>query len=111
MPDSRSASGEAALTLSVILPNYNHGRYLPRALDALLAQDRPADEIIVVDDGATDDSLDIVSRYAEEYPSIRALKNPKNMGVIVTLTRGLQAARGKYVYFGAADDFVMPGFF
>jgi glycosyltransferase involved in cell wall biosynthesis len=109
MADSQSATGE--LTLSVILPNYNHGRYLPRALDALLAQDRPADEIIVVDDGSTDDSLDVIARYGAKSPSIRLLKNEKNIGVIATLTRGLQAARGRYVYFGAADDFVMPGFF
>lgn len=107
----QSSAGAEAPTLSVILPNYNHGRYLPRALDALLAQDHPADEIIVVDDGSTDDSLDVIARYAAENPSVRSLPNVKNIGVIGTLTRGLNAARSKYVYFGAADDFVLPGFF
>ncbi len=111
MPDISSATAGSTPKLSVILPNYNHGRYLPRALDALLAQSRPADEIIVVDDASTDDSRNVIGRYAAQNPSIRTLTNEMNIGVIATLTRGLNAARGRYVYFGAADDFVMPGFF
>lgn len=105
------AQANTAPTLSVVLPNYNHGRYLPRALDALLAQIPPADEIIVIDDASTDDSRDIIARYAAKHSSIRPLLNEKNTGVIAALTRGLNAARGTYVYFGAADDFVLPGFF
>jgi glycosyltransferase involved in cell wall biosynthesis len=98
-------------TLSVVLPNYNHARYLPRALDALLSQDCLADEIIVVDDCSTDNSRNIIETYAARYSSVRLLANAKNMGVIAALLRGLNEARGQYVYFGAADDFVMPGFF
>jgi|SRR5215470_4864511 len=97
--------------LSIVLPNYNHARLIPRALGALLAQERPPDEIIVVDDGSTDDSLAVVQRYATENPSIRLLVNEENRGVIFSLNRGLRAARGRYVYFAAADDWVMSGFF
>ncbi len=111
MPQQQSAIASTMPMLSVILPNYNHGRYLERALDALLAQERPADEIIVLDDGSTDNSREIIARYAAINPSIRPMPNERNIGVIATLTRGLDAARGKYVYFGAADDFVLPGFF
>ena len=46
--------------LSVVIPNYNHARYLPHAILALRAQERPADEIIVVDDGSVDDSLAVL---------------------------------------------------
>lgn len=102
---------QSSATLSVILPNYNHGRFLPRAFEALLSQSRPADEIIVIDDGSTDDSRDIIARYAEKNASIRPLPNSKNIGVIPTLIRGLEAARCDYVNFAAADDMVMPGFF
>lgn len=111
MTNSWPADGEAAPTLSVILPNYNHALYLPRALDALLSQDRPADEIIIIDDGSTDDSREVIARYAASNPSIRFIPNEKNMGVIPTLALGLSSARGTYVYFGAADDYVLPGFF
>lgn len=106
------AAGEAAgATLSVVLPNYNHARLIPRALDALLAQERPPDEIIVVDDGSTDDSLAVISAFGERHPSVRVVANPANMGAIASLACGLVAARGSYVYFGAADDWVVPGFF
>lgn len=111
MAEGSLTKGKPPPTLSAILPNFNHGRYLPRALDALLAQERLADEIIVIDDGSTDDSREIIARYAAQHPSIRPLPNEENVGVIETLTRGLNAARGTYVYFGAADDFVLPGFF
>ena len=97
-------------TLLVVLPNYNHAKFIGRALAALLAQARAADEIIVIDDGSTDDSMRVIERFAAKAPSINVLVNPSNRGVIPTLQRGLQAARGKYLYFAAADDFVLPGF-
>ena len=99
------------VTLSVVLPNYNHARLIGRALGALLAQGRAADEIIVIDDGSTDDSVSIINRFATKAPSIKVLSNPSNIGVIPTLQRGLQAAHGKYIYFAAADDWITPGFF
>src|ERR1700693_4007863 len=98
-------------TLSVVLPNYNHGKFVGRALAALLTQERAADEIIVIDDGSTDDSVTVIERIAATAPAIRLLRNPGNIGVIPTLQRGLEAARGKYVYFAASDDWIFPGFF
>jgi glycosyltransferase involved in cell wall biosynthesis len=97
-------------TLSVVLPNYNHGKFIARALEALLTQEHAADEIIVVDDGSNDDSLDVIGRFAAKAASIRILVNRQNQGVIPALTRGLDAAEGRYVYFAAADDWIMPGF-
>lgn len=111
MPDRAAATSTAVPALSVILPNYNHAEYLPRALDALLSQGLPPAEIIVVDDCSTDGSRDTIGRYADRHPSIRLLPNERNVGVIPTLSRGLGEARGQFVYFGAADDFVLPGFF
>lgn len=108
----RVSTGEVAQpTLSVVLPNYNHARYLPRALDALLAQKVPNTEIIVVDDFSLDDSRELIALYAAKNPSIRLIANHENLGVIATLSIGLRAAKGRFIYFGAADDFVTPGFF
>jgi glycosyltransferase involved in cell wall biosynthesis len=101
----------ATPSLSVVLPNYNHAKLIGRALAALLAQERAADEIIVIDDGSTDDSVAVIERIAATAPAIRLLRNPNNIGVIPTLQRGLESARGKYVYFAASDDWVFPGFF
>ena len=93
-----------------MLPNYNHARYLPAALDALLAQSRPPDQVIVVDDGSTDESVAIAEKYASLHGSVTLLKSGHN-GAVPALVRGLEAARGSYVYLAAADDLVMPGFF
>ncbi len=98
-------------TLSVVLPNYNHGKLIGRAIEALLAQERVPDEIVVVDDGSTDDSVEIIRSLAARSSIIRLLANTANQGVTAALSRGLDACRGKYVYFAAADDWVLPGFF
>ena len=58
-------------TLSVVLPDYNHGRLIGRAVAALLDQAKPADEIIIVDDGSTDDSRDRVEEIAARSPQVR----------------------------------------
>jgi len=98
-------------TLSVVMPNFNHAHLLPRAIRALLAQERPADEIVIVDDGSTDNSRSVIEEIAVNAPSIRILHNDTNRGAIPTLKRGLDATSGRYVYLAAADDWVMPGFF
>jgi glycosyltransferase involved in cell wall biosynthesis len=102
---------DQASTLSVILPNYNHGLLLPRATRALLAQERPPDEIIVVDDGSSDNSRAVIEELASANPKLRVLWNGTNRGAIPTLNRGIEAARSRYVYLAAADDWIMPGFF
>jgi hypothetical protein len=98
-------------TLSVIMPNYNHGRFLREALAAVAAQSYAPVEILVIDDGSTDDSVAIVSELAKKNPLIRLLRNEKNLGVIATMNRGLQAATGDYLLGASADDKILPGLF
>jgi glycosyltransferase involved in cell wall biosynthesis len=98
-------------TLSVVLPNYNHSQYLPTALHALAARERPPDELIVIDDGSSDNSWKIIQGFASKYPFIRAYKNDRNMGIEYTVSRGLELASGDYFSGAAADDQVLPGFF
>ena len=95
-------------TLSVLIPNYNHGRYVAHCLDQIFSQDFPPNEVIVVDDGSTDDSAEIIARYASREPRLRFFRNPSNFGVMKTMNRALSLARGDYVYGGAADDWVAP---
>lgn len=97
-------------TLSVVMPNYNHAKYLPKSLTALADRDRPPDELIVIDDGSTDNSWEIIQEFASKYPFIRAYKNGKNMGVVPTVDKALQLASGDYICGAAADDYVLPGF-
>lgn len=101
----------ASVQLSVILPNFQHGHVITRALDALLAQGRRPDEIVVVDDASTDGSVAVIEQAATRARDIRLLVNSSNRGAIASLKRGLDEARGGYIYFAAADDWVMPHFF
>jgi glycosyltransferase involved in cell wall biosynthesis len=97
--------------LSVVTPNFNHARYLPAALDALLSQTRPADEIIIIDDASTDDSIAVISSYLSRHSQLRLLRNPKNLGCVASMNRGLAEARGSVIYFAAADDVSYPTLF
>ncbi|WP_413208130.1 glycosyltransferase family 2 protein [Rhodospirillum sp. A1_3_36] len=97
--------------LSAIVPNYNDAATLSQAVRALASQAPPPDEILVVDDGSTDNSLAVIERLQSEMPSLLLLRNRRNLGVIPALNRGLEAARGRYIYMGSANDWVEPGFF
>ena len=98
MRDRAAAVNSVGPVLSVVLPNYNHAQYLPRALDALLTQERPPDEIIVVDDCSIYGSRDIVARYAANNPSTDFFFNDENVGVIPTC-RGASLRRAPICLF------------
>ena len=69
------------------------------------------DEILVIDDASTDDSLAVLAALEGRHPSLRVIRHERNLGAISALNRGLAEARGRYIYFGSADDQVLPGFF
>ena len=81
--------------LSVIVPNYNHAQHLPACLDALLAQSVPASEILVIDDGSKDHSVEVVKSYASKHPIVRLILNCENLGVVRTMQKWTEEARGR----------------
>ena len=97
--------------LSVIVPNYNHARFLPNCLEAILRQSEQPFEIIVIDDASTDNSVEVIEAFTKRSPIIRFYRHDQNRGVVSGMNRGLELARGDYVYYAAADDQVLPGFF
>jgi glycosyltransferase involved in cell wall biosynthesis len=98
-------------TLSVIVPNYNHSRYLKRGLEAILHQSAPPTELIVIDDASTDNSMDVLTGLARQYPTLHVHRNERNQGVSYGMKRGMDLARGDYLFFVGADDPVRPGLF
>lgn len=98
-------------SLSVVIPNYNHAQFLPRCLDAMLRQSVPAMEIIVLDDASTDNSVEVIEGFARKHPIVRLVRNERNLGVVANVNRGIDLARGEYVFSAAADDEIVPGFF
>jgi glycosyltransferase involved in cell wall biosynthesis len=96
-------------SVSAVVPNYNHGHLLPEAIGTLVAQTRPYDEIIVVDDGSTDDSVAMIEALASRHARLRLVRHAANRGAIAAMNTGLEAAVGSYVHFAAADDRFRPG--
>ena len=92
---------------SIIIPAYNAERYLPSALDSVLAQKASSYEVVLVDDGSTDATAEICDGYADRYDSIRAI-HIENSGASRARNMGLHDARGDYVLFMDADDLWKP---
>lgn len=98
-------------TISVVLPNYNDGALIGRAVDAMLRQSRTPMEIIIVDDGSTDDSITIIEDLCARHKALQLITSSRNEGVVAAQNRGLTQVRGDYVFLAAADDLILDGFF
>lgn len=90
--------------VSVIIPNYNYAKYIARTIDSVLAQTYKNLEIIVIDDGSKDNSLEILEGYGEQLKIIRQ----QNQGVSMARNNGAASASGEYVAFLDADDIWLP---
>jgi hypothetical protein len=98
----------APCSLTVVVANYNHGRFLPQCLAAIAAQTRAPDEVLVIDDASGDDSLAVIATFAARLPGFRLIRHETNRGVVATINEGLREARGTHVLFAAADDWIEP---
>jgi len=96
------------ILLSVIIPIYNAGKYLRQTLDTILAEKIEL-EIICVNDCSTDNSIDILNEYSKKYSNIVILTNEHNLFAGRSRNIGLDIARGKYIHFLDADDYVVTG--
>jgi glycosyltransferase involved in cell wall biosynthesis len=97
-------------TLSLLMANYNHARFLPDAFASIRSQTRQPDEVIVLDDGSTDDSAAVIASAVQDMPAPVFLRNERNRGFHYAFKRLLQTARGDYVFSMAADDVIHPDF-
>ena len=104
-------AGRTDVKISGIVPVYNVEKELPRCIESLLTQTYSNFELLLINDGSSDGSPEIMERYAEKDPRIRTL-HKKNGGVSSARNRGLEQAKGEYVCFVDADDvggFVLSG--
>lgn len=94
--------------ISVIIPVYNSSSYLEQCLDSVLGQSFMDFEVICVYDHSIDDSLEILYKYRKSDERILILENSERLGLAISRNRGAEIAKGEYIYFLDADDWIMP---
>ena len=97
------------MTVSIVVPVYNTAEYLPACLDSILAQSFTDFELILVDDGSTDDSLRICEAYAFRDARIRVF-HQQNAGVSAARNFGVEQAQGDWLCYVDSDDVVLPAY-
>jgi GT2 family glycosyltransferase len=97
-------------TVAVVLCNYNHAKYLQDSLRHICQQDRPADQIVVIDDGSTDNSWAIIQQFARDNPNVEAYSNGQNLGLEASIAKALAKVRCDYLVWTAADDRLLKHF-
>ena len=95
---------------TVIIPIYNMEKYLDECILSVVNQHRKDIELILINDGSTDDSLNICKKYKKEYDYIRII-DKSNSGITDTIARGIKESKGEYTCFIDADDFISNDFF
>ncbi|WP_342648148.1 glycosyltransferase family 2 protein [Mucilaginibacter sp. CSA2-8R] len=97
--------------VSVIIPNYNHSKYLKQRIDSVLNQTYPHFELIILDDCSTDDSKAIIEVYRGHPKVKRIIYNNQNSGsTFIQWERGAQAAVARWLWIAESDDYAEPGF-
>lgn len=94
------------MLISIIVPVYNVEKYLSQAIESILNQRNCELQIILVNDGSTDSSLEIIRQYADRYPNIEVI-NQSNQGLSAARNAGLNVAKGEYVMFLDSDDWLV----
>ena len=94
--------------ISVVMSVYNTEKYVAEAIESILNQTLTNLEFIIVDDGSTDNSLEIFQSYIKIDNRVKVIVNPENIGLAKSLNRGISIARGKYIARMDADDISLP---
>ncbi|HEX8680041.1 MAG TPA: glycosyltransferase family 2 protein, partial [Chthoniobacterales bacterium] len=95
-----------AVKVSVCIDSFNYGRFLPQTIESVLEQTFQDFEVIISDDCSTDDCFEIAQRYAQKDSRVTAIRNPSNFGMVKNRNVCLKHARGEYVKWLHADDFL-----
>src|SRR5262245_13627781 len=90
--------------ISVVIPTYNASRWLAASLNSILTQSEPPGEVVVVDDGSTDDSRDVLAAYRDRVEVVSG----EHGGLAAARNLGLRVARGDWIAFQDADDIALP---
>ena len=97
--------------VSVIVPNYNHERFLQERIDSILNQSYTHFELIILDDCSTDNSMEVINQYKDEPRLKMVVKNEKNSGSPFNQwNKGIRLAQGDLIWIAESDDACSPDF-
>ena len=105
----RCAAPSRRPSVSVVIPCYNYGHYLPDSVGSVLAQPGVDVDVVIVDDTSTDYSAVVAEELVASDPRVALIRHPKNRGHIATYNDGLDAVKGDYTTLLSADDLSDPG--
>ncbi|OEH86747.1 hypothetical protein BHU72_00275 [Desulfuribacillus stibiiarsenatis] len=94
--------------ISVIIPAYNASQFIEATLDSVIGQTHPIDEVLIIDDCSTDNTVEIVNKYRGRYKNIQLIQQPMNQGGSAARNLGLKIARNEWILFMDADDVAHP---
>ena len=92
------------MTATCIITNFNYGKYLSQAVDSVVSQVTPFDEIIVVDDASTDESPTVLSNLSEQISALKVILRKENGGQLAAFETGIAQSSGDILFFLDADD-------
>ena len=95
--------------VSVIIPCYNYGHFLPESVGSVLSQEGVDVEVVIVDDASKDDSAAVAEAFAARDPRVRVVRHTTNAGHVVTFNDGYAVATGEFIVRLDADDLLTPG--
>jgi glycosyltransferase involved in cell wall biosynthesis len=95
-------------SVTLVVPNYNHARYLAESLGSIAAQTHAPDQVLIIDDASTDDSLAVISRFVADNPTWRLIRHAKNTGVVPGQNESIRLVDTDWIGFLGADDALHP---
>lgn len=96
------------IKISIVIPVYNVAKYLPECLESICKQNFQNLQVICIDDCSTDDSYNVLLRYQAQYKFIEVYHNESNKGLSCTRNIGVEYAKGQYIMYVDADDYIAP---
>ena len=105
MADSREGH-----RISVVIPCHNYGRFVSEAFASVSSQSRPPDEVLIIDDGSTDDTAAVIAELSMSMPGVRSISRSPARGPAQTFNDGIRATTGDLVMLLSADDRISPAY-
>jgi len=97
-------------SVALVVPNYNHAAYLPHSLASIAAQTQPPDQVLIIDDASTDNSLEVIAQFISQHPNWQIIRHTERLGVFAGQNEALNYLKTDWIGFLGADDLLHPNY-